>query len=128
MSVSRIPQGPWYNPELEEGVYDAKIMYLTKGTYGAKYDPYTQIVLCLPKADQAFVTNLYFPEGKPDSKTVERLSRLCQCIGLLPQDVFDSPHAFHGAELRVQIKRCKRDGREYWDVDRFLHAEAVGAA
>ena len=77
MNESPIPQGPWHNPILDEGIYDAEIRYINKGTYGKDGDTYLQFVFWLTEEEQYFVTNMYFPEGTPDNKSVLRLNRLC---------------------------------------------------
>lgn len=125
MKSQTVPQGPYYNPDLEEGIYDAKIVDLVQGEYGKDKDMYLQVILRVKEPECYVVSNLYFPKGKPDSKTVQRLSRLSQICGLVPQDALDSPRDFKGAELKVQIKRFKNDGREYSDVSRFLHPDVV---
>lgn len=121
---SEIPQGPWYNPALDEGIYDARIVCLTKGSYGSNKDPYIQVVMFLPEANCHFTNNLYFPKGQPDAKTVQRLSRLCQILGLQPQDALDSPQFFSGCELKVKIAVFKNGDREYRDVALFMHPDS----
>ena len=129
MKTTQIPQGPWSNPDIEDGDHDAQIVELKEGHYGPQQDTYLQVVLWLPQEGKHFVTNLYFPEKKPDSKTVQRLSRLSQICGLVPQDALDSPQDFRGCELKIRVKRFKAKGRadsfEYCDVDRFLHPDIV---
>ena len=125
MKTAAIPQGPWYNAMISEGIYDAKIIDLIRGQYGQNKDMYLQIVLWLAQPECYLVTNLYFPRGKPDSKTVQRLSRLSQICGLLPQDAIDMPQSFHGAELKIQIKKFMNNDREYTDVDKFLHSDVI---
>jgi hypothetical protein len=129
MQANTVPQGPWSNPDIQDGDHDAKIVEIKKGLYGPKNDMYLQIVLWLPKAEQHFVSNLYFPSGKPDNKTIERLSRLCQICGLVPQDALDSPKDCQGCELKIRVRKFKASGRadsfEYCDVDRFLHPDVI---
>ena len=129
MKSAQIPQGPWSNPNIADGDHGAKIVEIKRGLYGPNNDMYLQVVLSLPKAEQHFVTNLYFPKDKPDNKTVQRLSRLCQICGLVPQDALDSPQYFRGCELKIRVRKFKAGGRansfEYCDVDRFLHPEVV---
>lgn len=119
-----IPQGPWHNPSIEAGVYAATIKFLRSGCYGSNEDHYIQIVLWLPQVEQHLVTNLYFPRGKADAKTVQRLGRLCQVIGLAPQDALDNPQYFNGCELKVKVTAFKNGDREYRDVELFLHADS----
>lgn len=124
MTTAQIPRGPWYNPDIPDGDHHATIQKLKKGTYGPNLDSYLQIVLWLPGVEEHFVTNLYFPDGQSHAKTVQRLSRLCQIVGLLPQDALDSPEQFVGAELTVRVKRFMNRDHEYCDVELFLTPEA----
>lgn len=129
MNSSKQPQGPWYNPSIDEGDHDAKIVEIKKGLYGPNNDMYLQVVLWLLKEEQHFVSNLYFPKDKPDTKTVQRLSRLSQICGLVPQDALDSPKEFRDCELKIRVRKFKAGGRkdssEYCDVERFLHPEVT---
>lgn len=121
-----IPQGPWNNPTIPAGIYDAEIRYLADGKYHGKKDRYIQVVMWLPQVQDYFVSNLYFPHDQPDAKTVQRLARLCQCVGLLPQDAVDNPQYFRGQELKVQIGVfTAKNGHEYRDVELFLHREVI---
>jgi len=127
MNSRTVPQGPWTNPDIEDGDHDARIVEIKKGLYGPSNDMYLQIVLWLPRTEQHFVTNLYFPAGKSDNKTVQRLSRLSQICGLVPQDAIDNPRDFRGCELKIRVRKFKAGGRansfDYYDVDRFLHPD-----
>ncbi len=129
MNWTPIPQGPWYNPELEEGAYDAVIKNVHEGVYGKNRDKYIQVVLWLPDEEAHFVTNLYFPENKADNRSVKRLYQLCKCVGQVPQDALDNPKWFKGEELQVTVKKMKgvrgNCGRAYCDVDLFLPAGSV---
>lgn len=128
MMTARIPQGPRDNPSLDEGIYDATIVNVKQGTYGADDSQYIQVIMRLPKPGFHFVTNFYLPQGKPDTRTLKRLTWFTQCFGLVPQDVLDSPQAFKGQQLKVQIKQCQNQGYSYCDVELFLHPDAVIAA
>ena len=35
-----IPNGPWQNPIIDNGLYDAKIAHVVKGVYGKAEHPY----------------------------------------------------------------------------------------
>lgn len=124
MTTTTIPRGPWHNPQISEGVHDAEIVEIRQGRYGTNRDMYLQIVLRLPKQQEYMVTNLYFPSGQPNSKTVQRLSRLCSIVGLAPQDALDSPKDFAGAQIKVATKEYANDNRKYQDVQFFLPPDA----
>ncbi len=87
--IDSTPQGPWYNPEVADGIYDASITCVKENTYGADESPYLQLVFWLAAERCFFVTNLYFPKDKPDNRSAHRLAGLCRCLGLVPQDVVD---------------------------------------
>ena len=53
-----IPQGPWNNPTIPAGIYDAEIRYLADGKYHGKKDRYIQVVMWLPQVQDYFVSNL----------------------------------------------------------------------
>ncbi len=124
MKTASIPQGPWYNADLPDGVYDAEIQYLTRSTYGKEEDMFLQFVLWLPEEEVYFTTNMYFPKGKSNNKSAFRLHRLCKWVGLVPQDALDNPDLFKGAELKIKVKTMKgtgsNKGSTYSDVDLFL--------
>ena len=121
------PQGPWYNPELAEGVYDATITEVTEGTYGKDRNTYNQFVFWLPNEQVHVVTNFYLPATKQNNKTGLRLMRLCQVVSRIVEDVWTSPHSFKGDELRITVKRMRgkhgSQDQSFCDVDRFLPAE-----
>ena len=129
MNWTPIPQGPWYNPKLEEGAYDAVIKSVHESVYGKNRDRYIQVVLWLPDEEAHFVTNLYLPENKPDNRSVKRLYQLCKCVGQMPQDALDNPQWFEGEDLQVTVKQMKgvrgNRGQAYCDVDLFLPAGSV---
>jgi hypothetical protein len=108
-----VPQGPWLNPSIAEGEYDARIVEIKQGRYGPQHDLYLQVVLWLCHTGQYLVSNFYFPRGKPDGRTIQRLSRLCQIVGRVPQDALDAPYQFKGAELKVRVRKFRNDDHEY---------------
>ena len=131
MQATFIPQGPWYNPKLKEATYKVVIKEVHEGVYGKQRDQYVQVVYWLPDEEVYFVTNFYLPKDKPDNRSVERMSRLCKCVGQVPQDLLDSPRSFEGEELQVSVKKMRgvggNGGNEYFDVDLFLPADCEPA-
>ncbi len=129
MNWTPIPQGPWYNPKLEEGAYDAVIKNVHESVYSIQRDKYIQVVLWLSDEEAHFVSNFYLPSNKPDNRSIHRLYRLCKCVGRVPQDALDDPALFEGEELQVTVKQMKgvrgNGGRLYCDVDLFLPAGSV---
>lgn len=73
--------GPWSNPPLEEGIYDAVIDELRHTTYGKNDDPMVQIFLRVPSEEAYLITNVYFPEGRSHGSQ-HRLWYLSTCVEL----------------------------------------------
>jgi hypothetical protein len=126
-----IPNGPWQNPLLEAGLYDAKIAHVSPGVYGKAEHPYLKIVCVLSKADWYFTTNLYFKAGGT-VKSDRRLWHFCECIGLKKADVLKEPACCDGKRLCLRVKRIQKKtanyGNPYADVERFLPPRPVGGA
>ena len=120
-----IPQGPYNNPKVEDGIYEAIIDHITIAYYNK--GKYIQIVLRLPIEDLYVVTNVYFPDGKSSTRTEQRLWHFCSFVGLTKQDVLDHPDLFKEKKLRVQILRMQQktvnSGNPYYDVKRFLETK-----
>jgi hypothetical protein len=124
---NRIPQGPFENPHVEDGIYAAEIDHLVEGSYGDQ-QTYLRIVVRLSEHDLYFVTNLYFPKNR-SVRSEQRLWHFCQIVGLDKQDVATQPELFVGRLLRLQIARRHslklNYGRPYSDVELFLPAEGL---
>lgn len=126
---STIPASPWDNSTtIAEGVYLATIKEVTCRPYRLKTGRYIRMLFWLPHVEQYICTNFYFsPQG--DQRSVKRLGRLCQLVGLVPKDVFDSPKDFIGRDVAVTIKKCLgvgvNEGTEYRDIELFLSADIV---
>ena len=124
---NKIPQGPWNNPPITDGIYDATIDHLRTRYYNDnKDDVYVQIVFRLTDLnDRYFVSNIYFPHGK-SQRSEQRLYRLCELVGLEKQEVKEQPHLFQKKRLQLRIGRMERpdvnNGIAYYDVDLFLPA------
>ena len=123
---NKIPQGPRYNPHVEDGTYDAVIERVTMGAYGENGDFYVQIICRLTDLDDLyFVSNIYLPNHGA-KKSEQRLYHLCSLVGLEKQDVQDQRHLFQKKRLRLQIARIQKpdqnEGQPYYDVDLFLPA------
>jgi hypothetical protein len=118
-----IPNGPWQNPLIDNGLYDAKIAHVVKGVYGKAEHPYLKIVCILPTEDVYFTTNLYFKAGGT-IKSDRRLWHFCECIGVKKADVLNDPGCCNGKRLCLRVKRIQKKnanyGNPYSDVERFL--------
>lgn len=129
MPFTYAPQGPWWNPHLPEGVYDARIDMVNEKFCCEGRKTYIQVAFWLPKEEVCVVTNFYFSEDRPEEKTLKRLAMLCRCVGMVPQEIRENPRAFRGLELQISIKRIQNDevneGFEYCDVELFLPAGSV---
>ena len=126
-----IPNGPWQNPLIEDGLYDAKIAHVVQGVYGKEEHPYLKIVSIIPNEDVYFTTNLYFKAGG-SIQSDRRLWHFCECIGLKKDDVLNDPGCCSGRRLCLRVKRIqKKDanyGNPYSDVERFLPPRPAGGA
>jgi hypothetical protein len=118
-----IPNGPWQNPLIDDGLYDAKIAHVVKGVYGKAEHPYLKIVCILPTEDVYFTTNLYFKAGGT-IKSDRRLWHFCECIGVKKADVLNDPGCCNDKRLCLRVKRIQKKnanyGNPYSDVERFL--------
>jgi len=127
--LTSVPQGPFENPKIDDGIYTAIIRHIIEGSYGDRHDDstYFKIALELPEAKCTIVTNFYFRPGA--SKTPRRLWHFCSSVGLEPNDFFVQPDSFIGLPLEVTVETVQRDGVNlgcsYVDVARFLPAPTV---
>jgi hypothetical protein len=116
--------GPWHNPVLPEGIYDAEIRSVTQATYGSHHYPVVQIRLWLPQCGQCILTNLFFPSGA-SVKSQQRLWYFTNMVGLQPNDIVEDRKSFEGKLLRVELRTACPHGTSYSDVHRFLPAVQV---
>ena len=125
---SAYPNSPWDNPLVADGVYLAVIKEVTCRPYRLKTGRYIRMVFWLPHVEQHVVTNFYFP-AEGDQRSVKRLGRLCQHLGLAPQDVFDGPGNLIDREVAVKIKTFKgvglNEGTTYPDIELFLSPDVI---
>ncbi len=124
---STLHAGPWHNPVLSKGVYDAQIRSVTQSTYGTQDYPIVQIRFWLPTAGQHLLTNLYFPASSL-VKSQQRLWHFTNMVGLQPNDIVEDPTSFEGKSLRLDVRTASRKGTTYSDVHEFLPALQVAAS
>ncbi len=119
------PLGPWQNPHLDEGVYEATVDSLAECTYGAGNDPMLKIIFCLPDKQAFFVTHLYFPNGY-SIPSQQRLWHFCQAVGMDQYMVNEHPEAFKDRKLQLYVHTVHPTdanyGSPYCDVKYFLPA------
>jgi hypothetical protein len=119
-----IPQGPYNNPKVDDGIYEAIIDRTSVGAYNK--GKYIQIIMRLPAEDLYFATNVYFP-NEHASRSKQRLWHLCSLLGLEVNDVLTQPGLLRDKRLRVQVLRMQRKtvngGNPYYDVERFLETK-----
>lgn len=123
MHTDFVPVGPWLNPVIDDGIYDATIEEITEGTYGHDKNPFLRLVLWLTEPAVYLVTNFYKPKS---SRSQYRLHYLCRCVDCELQDVFETPHRLARRELRVEVQVTKPHdgvGRLYSDVKAFIPPE-----
>ena len=120
----KLTAGPWHNPVLPEGIYDAEIRSVTQGTYGTQHDPVIQIRFWLPKIGQCILTNLYFPSGAV-LRPAKRLWHFTNMVGLHSADIGEDPASFEGRTLRLDVRTTIRNGTSYSDIHEFLPALQV---
>jgi hypothetical protein len=113
-----IPNGPWQNPLIDDGLYDAKIAHVVKGVYGKAEHPYLKIVCILPTEDVYFTTNLYFKAGGT-IKSDRRLWHFCECIGVKKADVLNDPGCCNGKWLCLRVKRIQKKNANYGNPTRM---------
>jgi hypothetical protein len=125
-----VPNAPFNNPPLPEGTYDAIVHSVIEGEYGEQ-QKYLKVILEVPAAKQAFVTNFYFPNGLSTVKAVQRFWHFCKCVGMVFQDYFDRPRDFCGQRLRVVVHQVTNPkvngGPPYCDVKLFLPPDGDAA-
>lgn len=119
--------GPWHNPVLPEGTYDAEVRSVTQGTYGTHDDPVIQIRFWLLDVGQCILTNLYFPSGAM-LRSAKRLWYFTSLVGLQPADIGEHPGSFADKILRLDLRTTIRNGSSYSDVHEFLPPLPVDAA
>ena len=121
--LTSVPQGPYQNPQINDGTYSAIIRNIIEGTYGDANDDssYFKVALELPEEQCIIVTNFYFRPGAP--KTQRRLWYFCVSVGREPNDFVVQPDSFIGLTLQVRVETVQRDGvnlgNPYVDVARF---------
>lgn len=117
------PKGPWYNPSIDEGIYEAEITSLEELEYGEDHHQMVQVTLWLPEEERSLVTNFYFPQGAA-SQATKRFWYFCKCVGLEPADARYEPHLFEGRKLRIEVELANPENASvdwaYPDVHRFL--------
>jgi len=122
------PSGPWDNPVVANGVYDATVVELIEADYGEYADPMLKIIFRLSSCGRRFITHLYFPRGSSHASE-RRLWRFCSCVGLDRSDAIRQPDAFEGRSLRLVIENTdpEQTGQDhvYADVRLFLPPVAV---
>lgn len=118
--------GPWYNPLLDEGIYDAVIDELRHTSFGENDDPMVQILLRIPSKRTYLITNVYFPHGRSIGSQ-QRLWYLSTCVGLTLAELYEYPEDFAGRQLRVHLQP-QSDGlhETYSDVTAFLPSVESG--
>ena len=117
--INIAPIGPWRNPSLEEGCYDAVIEEITELTDGKEGQKRIRLVFTLPSREVYFVTNLYFRPGE-SHRAEQRLWFFCRCVGLTKDDFLHQQELFIGRKLMLAIRAIHPDeanyGEPYSDV------------
>ena len=123
------PSGPWDNPVLDDGTYDATVVEIIESSYGDEDNPMLKLVFSLLPEDFLFVTHLYFPNGT-SIQAERRIWHFCRCVDLDKRDVLNQPELFADSKLRLEIHTVdpEQSGQEhpYCDVRMFLPAESQG--
>ena len=120
------PTGPWDNPALDEGTYDATVVQIIESSYGDEDFPMLKLIFHLTHLDEEYVTHLYFPNGS-SIQAERRLWHFCRCVGLDKSDVLNQPELFVGRKLRLEIHTVdpeqSHQERPYSDVRSFVPVE-----
>jgi len=116
-------KGPWDNPVIPAGSYDAVIRQIDSGAYGKDDGIYFRIELWVVQRGCWLVTNIYARKGALTSAE-RRIWHLCQACNEPHGEFHRRLKVFRGKHLRVTVvtvpaSRSKLS-RAYSDVDRFL--------
>lgn len=125
--IHLIPNGPWQNPKINDGIYQAVIHEVLEQKSGIG-DPMLKIVLFLPEHDLYFVNQMYFPGGS-SLQSQRRLWHFCQAIGVEQHALVENPDCAKDKKVRVEIEtriqgQANR-GKPYADVKRFMPSDKM---
>ena len=118
------PTGPWDNPIIHDGTYDATVVEIIESTYGDF--PMVKIVFHLTDVEVHFVTHIYFPHGN-SIHAEQRLWHFCRIVRLDTHDVLHQPELVAGRKLCLRTYTVapseSNQDHPYCDVELFLPAK-----
>ncbi len=126
--IQLIPNGPWQNPTVQDGIHEAQIHEILEQRSGSG-DPMLKIVLFLPEHKLYFVNQMYFPNGGNSLRSQQRLWHFCQAIGVEQHALVENPDCAKNKNVRVEIQTSVRGqanrGQPYADIMNFLPSEVI---
>lgn len=121
--VENIPEGPWGNPKLEEGRYEALVENIRHVEFGEANGAMLELTFRLGTGALRFMSRLYLPATFPD-KCQHRLWYLCQSLRLEGYELMENPDVAVGRRLVLDVTTVHptkaNQGQAYSDVKRFL--------
>ena len=118
------PRGPWYNPYVSDGAYEANVEETTYTVYGDSAGHVLQVVFWIPSRELSFTTNIYLPK----EHTRAAHMRLWHLFRSADVDLCDPEHDatfLEGKSLRLIItqnnSKASSVNWSYSDVAAFLH-------
>jgi hypothetical protein len=120
------PRGPWYNPYLSDGAYEATIETTTYTTYGDDGGHVLQVVFWLPSRESSFTTNIYLPSEYSRAANL-RLWHLFRSADVELEDPEHDAYFLEGKTVRVIVTQYESKNSagngSYSDVAVFLHLD-----
>jgi hypothetical protein len=115
--------GPWGNPHIEEGLYEAAIQSICHTQNREGEGSMLHLTFQLEPTGLAFSSRLYLPK-EFSSGCQRRMWYLCQAIGLEGCELMEDPDLAVGRRLVLDVTTIHpttaNHGQPYRDVKRFL--------
>lgn len=120
MQKSTFSLGPWQNPELEDGIYEATVDGVEVRSYSTPKKPMIKIKLRLRPNNFPFVTHIYISDEYSIQSEL-RLSYFCSAVGVPIGKITTDPEAFEDRPLCIEVAQfhSPSSGQQYSDVKNF---------
>jgi hypothetical protein len=120
------PRGPWHNPYVSDGAYEATIETTTYTTYGDDGGHVLQVVFWLPSRESSFTTNIYLPSEYSRAANL-RLWHLFRSADVELEDPEHDAYFLEGKTVRVIVTQYESKNSagngSYSDVAAFMHVD-----
>jgi hypothetical protein len=124
MQEHSFSRGPWTNPYMSDGAYEATIEQVIYTTYDGGH--VLHVVFWIPSRDAYFRTNVYLPE-EPTRGARMRVWHLFRSAEVELYDVADDARFLEGKTLRLIIAQYETKNSptpgSYSDVAAFVHID-----